>query len=309
MRQKDGKAGANLEVIESTRESREAPRLAVRKTYKIYIDGQFPRTESGRAYPAKDADGNTVAQVCWCSRKDARNAVVAARKAFAGWSARTAFNRSQILYRIAEVLEGRSEQLIAELCLQGANRKKAQREVEACCDRLVYYAGWCDKYQQIFGSVNPVSARYFNFTQLEPVGVVAAACPEEPSLLGMVSVMAPVICSGNTMVLLASERLPLAPVTFSEVLQTSDLPAGVVNILTGPHKEMLPVLAGHMDVNSVLSTANDPEIASSVQSLGAENIKRCIAWDVADYYDPAYETPYRINEFLEAKSTWHPVGL
>ena len=208
-------------------------RVPVDKTYKIYIGGKFPRTESGRYFTLDDADGAVIANLCRGSRKDFRNAVVAARNAFDGWSASSAYLRGQILYRIAEMLEGRSDQFVAELALQGLSKRKAKKEVESSIDRLIYYAGWSDKYQQIFSAVNPVSSSHFNFSVLEPTGVVSVIAPDDTSLLGLVSNIAPVIVGGNTCVVLASEALPLCAISFAEVLHASDVPGGVVNILTG----------------------------------------------------------------------------
>src|SRR5215831_13492043 len=222
-------------------------RLEVLKTYKIYIGGQFPRTESGRYYIPINASGKKLANVCLCSRKDFRDAVVAARGAFSGWSGRAAFNRGQILYRMAEMLEGRRAQFIEELIQQDSTKAKAEKEVNLAIDRLIYYAGWCDKFQQVFSAVNPVASSHFNFSMPEPTGVVSIIAPQNDSLLGLVSVIAPVITGGNTCVVLASETRPLSAVTFSEVLNSSDLPAGVVNILTGKPAELAPWFADHMD--------------------------------------------------------------
>ncbi len=225
-------------------------RVKVLKTYKIFIGGQFPRTESGRYYSLALSNGDTV-NVCLSSRKDFRNAVVAAREAQEKWAARAAMNRSQILYRIAEMLETRSAQFVAELTDMGQSAIQAKKEVEAAIDRMIYYAGWCDKYNQVFSSVNPVASSHFNFSSTEPMGVVGVIAPEKSALLGLVSVVAPVIASGNTCVVLASNSLPLCAITFAEVLATSDLPAGVVNILTGERKELSSHFSTHMDVNSL----------------------------------------------------------
>ena len=227
-------------------------RIPVLKTYKIYIGGKFPRTESGRFYQPEDAKGNSLGNLCRSSRKDLRNAVVAARAAFPGWSSRPAFNRGQILYRIAEVLEGRTDQFVAELVAQGSTAKAATKEVELSVDRLVYYAGWCDKYQQVFSAVNPVASNHFNFSIYEPMGVVAIVAPEESSLVGLISTLAPALAGGNVVVLLASQSKPLCSITLAEVLQTSDVPGGVVNVLTGFDSELLPHFAGHMDINAVI---------------------------------------------------------
>src|SRR5215216_1411256 len=250
------KAGLKKSSLSISENGLEKPiskkRLEVLKTYKIYIGGQFPRTESGRYYVPTNAAGQKLANVCLSSRKDFRNAVVAARSAFGSWSTRAAFNRGQILYRMAEMLEGRKAQFIDELIQQDSSKVKAEKEVNLAIDRLIYYAGWCDKYQQIFSAVNPVASSHFNFSVPEPMGVVAIVAPQLDSLLGLVSVMAPVIAGGNTCVILASENKPLCAVTFAEVLHSSDVPAAVVNILTGKPAELLPWFVDHMDVNAMV---------------------------------------------------------
>jgi len=227
-------------------------RLEILKTYKIYIGGQFPRTESGRYYKAKNAKGDLLANVCLSSRKDFRDAVIAARNAFGGWSGRAAFNRSQILYRIAEMLEGRRTQFTDELIKQGSTAANADKEINLSIDRLIYYAGWCDKFQQVFSAVNPVASSHFNFSVPEPMGVVSIIAPQDTSLLGLVSVIAPVIAGGNTCIVLASEQKPLCAVTFAEVINSSDVPGGVINILTGKPGELVKYFADHMDVNAVI---------------------------------------------------------
>jgi len=281
-------------------------RLNILKTYKIYIGGQFPRTESGRYYELKNKKGETLANVCLSSRKDFRNAVVAARSAFNGWSGRSAFNRSQILYRIAEMLEGRKAQFIEELTLQGITAKTAQQEVQHSIDRLVYYAGWCDKYQQLFGSVNPVASSHFNFSVPEPTGVVAIIAPEKSSLLGLVSVMAPVIAGGNTCVILASESLPLCAVTFSEVLATSDLPGGVVNVITGNSTELHNHFSSHMDVNAIIYCRDNAAEIKTIGQNSALNVKRNFLWD-KDWTKDENQNPYLIMDLQEIKTTWHPI--
>jgi acyl-CoA reductase-like NAD-dependent aldehyde dehydrogenase len=300
-----------LEVvdIEKLQANRDEQRLGVLKTYKLYIDGQFPRTESGRYYCVQNGAGENLANICLSSRKDFRNAVVAARKAFAGWSEKTAYNRGQILYRIAEMLEGRREQFIAELISMGASKKDAEREVTVATDRLVYYAGWSDKYQQVFSAVNPVSSHHFNFSLPEPVGVISMIAPEEAPLLGLVSTIAPAIVGGNTCIALASTTKPLCAITFAEVLATSDLPAGVVNILTGQVGELASHFASHMDVNSVLHCQDDREILTQVETLAAENVKRVIKPQIRDWFSDEAQDPYLIMEFQETKTTWHPVGV
>jgi len=284
------------------------PRIPVDKTYKIYIDGKFPRTESGRYFALENSEGDVIANVCRGSRKDFRNSVVAARTAFADWSAASAYLRGQILYRIAEMLEGRMDQFVAELMLQGESKRHAQKEVEATIDRLIYYAGWSDKYQQIFSSVNPVSSSYFNFSVLEPTGVVALLAPDDSGLLGLVSNIAPVIVGGNTCVVLASEQMPLCAISFAEVLHASDVPAGVVNILTGFREELTQQFASHMDVNAVVYCDGDSEHAKDIQDQAADNIKRVIDRVDTDWGDESAQNPYLIKQTQETKTTWHPIG-
>lgn len=282
-------------------------RLEVMKTYKLYIGGQFPRTESGRYYIARNARNEQLANVCLSSRKDFRDAVVAARSAFKGWSARAAFNRGQILYRIAEMLEGRKAQFMEELMQQDSSRVQAQKEVNTSIDRLVYYAGWCDKYQQLFGTVNPVASSHFNFSVPEPTGVVAAIAPQDNSLLGLVSVIAPLIAGGNTCIVLASEKKPLCSITFAEVLNSSDVPAAVVNILTGKPSELAIHFASHMDVNAVVSAFNNEKINKEIQEKAATNVKRILIYDTVNWFDAAGESPYYILDTQEIKTTWHPI--
>ena len=283
-------------------------RVPVAKTYKIYIDGKFPRTESGRYFVLENSDGDVIANICRGSRKDFRNSVVAARAAFASWSGASAYLRGQILYRIAEMLEGRSDQFVTELMLQGETKRHAQKEVAASIDRLIYYAGWSDKYQQIFSSVNPVSSSHFNFSVLESTGVVAVLAPDDSGLLGLVSNIAPVIVGGNTCVVLASEGLPLCAVTFAEVLHASDVPAGVVNILTGFRKELTQQFASHMDVNAVVYCDGDADVAKDIQDQAAENIKRVVDRVDTDWDNDAAQNPYLIKQTQETKTTWHPIG-
>ncbi|MBK7311969.1 MAG: aldehyde dehydrogenase family protein [Sphingobacteriaceae bacterium] len=281
-------------------------RIPVLKTYKIYIGGQFPRTESGRYYELKDKSKKLIANMCLSSRKDLRNAVTAARSAFAGWSGKTAFNRSQILYRIAEMLEGRKAQLKEELMLQGSNAKQAEAEVALSIDRLIYYAGWCDKYSALFSSVNPVASSHYNFSIPEPTGVVTIIAPEESSLLGLVSVIAPVIAGGNTCVVLASETNPLCSITFSEILATSDLPGGVVNILTGTTKELLEHFSSHMDVNAIVYCRKDKNEIKAVGEHASLNVKRTFYW-AKDWTKDESQNPYLILDLQETKTTWHPI--
>lgn len=283
-------------------------RVTVAKTYKIYINGKFPRTESGRYFTISDSRGVVIANVCRGSRKDFRNAVVAARGAVAGWSACSAYLRGQILYRIAEMLEGRRAQFTDELVLQGLGKRKATAEVDASIDRLVYYAGWADKYQQVFSAVNPVSSSHFNFSVLEPTGVVAILAPESSGLLGLVSNVAPAIAGGNTCVALASESLPLSAISFAEVLNSSDVPAGVVNILTGYRDELRGQFASHMDVNAVVYCDGDEDVAGHVQTEAAENMKRVVARTGVDWNKDAAQNPYLIRDTQEVKTTWHPIG-
>ena len=289
-----------------------SPRLAVRKTYKLYINGEFPRTESGRSYAVTGKGGELLANACRGSRKDLRNAVVAARKAVSGWSGKTAYNRGQILYRIAEVCEARAAELVDELRQQGSTATEARREVEAVIDRWVYYAGWSDKYTQLFGSVNPVAGPYYNFTVPEPTGVVGVVAPEEPALLGLVSRIAPAIVGGNTVVAITSEKHPLAGITLGEVFETSDVPGGVVNLLSGIKAELVPWMAAHMDVNAIDTTGVAPDAIANVQKTAAENVKRVVHFDApAIGWDDARRSqgPYAIFEFQEAKTVWHPIGM
>ncbi len=282
-------------------------RLEVLKTYKIYIGGQFPRTESGRTYIATNAKGDSLANVCLSSRKDFRDAVGSARGAFGGWSGRAAFNRGQILYRIAEMLEGRKAQFIEELMKQDATKVNAEKEVNLSIERLIYYSGWCDKYQQIFSSVNPVASSHFNFSVLEPMGVVAAIAPQDTSLIGLVSIMAPIIAGGNTCVISASETKPLCAVTFAEVLNSSDLPGGVVNILTGKVAELLPFFADHMDVNATCYSEKDAASIKMIKEKAALNVKRVILYENKKWITVETQSPYFINDFQEVKTTWHPI--
>lgn len=282
-----------------------ANRINVLKTYKIYIGGKFERSESGRYYALTDKNGNQIANICLSSRKDFRNAVVSAREAFGGWSTRSAYNRSQILYRIAEMLEGRIAQFIDERVLEGSSRKKAEAEITEAIDKLVYYAGWCDKYQQVFGSVNPVASSHFNFSVPEPIGVVSVIAPSENTLLGLITAIAPIIVSGNTCVVLASENNPLSSLTFTEVLGTSDLPGGVVNILTGKESELLESFSTHIDVNALAYFGKDSESWKTIQQNAALNIRRVKQYESAK----STENPYRILDFMEIKTTWHPIGV
>lgn len=280
-------------------------RLEIQKTYKMYIGGKFPRTESGRYY-SPEVKGKSLGNICQGSRKDVRNAIVAARAAQAGWAERTAYNRGQILYRIGEMLEGRSEQFVAELVTQGLTATAAKKEIELSIDRAIYYAGWCDKYQQIFSAVNPVASAHFNFSILEPTGVVFGVTNEESPLLGLVSLAMPIIAGGNSCVLLASESKPLSAITFSEVLGTSDLPGGVINILTGKKEELAEHFGKHLDVNAVAYDGSDKKFLAELKSHAVANVKRVRHYDV-DWTNAESEDPYYIRDFCEVKTTWHPI--
>ena len=288
-----------------------SPRLSVRKTYKLYINGEFPRTESGRFYAVSGKGGELLANACRGSRKDLRNAVVAARKAFGGWSGKTAYNRGQILYRIAEVCESRAAELADELRRQGSTVAEARREVDAVIDRWVYYAGWSDKYTQLFGSVNPVAGPYYNFTVPEPTGVVGIVAPEQPALLGLVSRLAPAIVGGNTVVALTSEKHPLAAITMGEVFETSDVPGGVINLISGLKSELVSWMAAHMDVNAIDTTGVASDALPTVQKTAAENVKRVVHFDgerIGWADTRRSQGPYAIYEFQESKTVWHPIG-
>ena len=281
-------------------------RLDIQKTYKLYIGGKFPRTESGRYFPLKDKKEKVIANMCLASRKDFRNAVVSARKSQSSWAGTSALNKGQILYRIAEMLEGRKDQFIKEIQSQGSTKKKAAEEVEASIDRLVYYAGWSDKYQQIFSSVNPVSSAHFNFSACEPMGVISVIAPEDHGLLGLVSVVAPALVGGNTTVVLASGSLPLCSISFAEVLHSSDVPAGVVNILTGNKEELMSHMASHMDVNAIIYCGKTETEIKQISKLASNNIKRTIFYKKTDWFNDNNQSPYFIEKTQEIKTTWHP---
>jgi acyl-CoA reductase-like NAD-dependent aldehyde dehydrogenase len=287
-------------------------RIDVRKTYKLYIGGAFPRSESGRSYVVNDARGRFLANASHASRKDARDAVKAARAAFGGWSTRTAYNRGQVVYRIAEVLEDRRDQFEAELRRsEGLTAAKARTYVDAAVDRLVWYAGWADKIAQVTGSANAVAGPYFNHSAPEPSGVVAVVAPAGP-LLGLVSVLAPVIVTGNTAVVVASEPHPLPAIDLAEVMATSDVPGGVVNILTGPQAEIAPWLASHMDVNGIdLTGVADEGLARDLEVEAAGNLKRVRrpASQAAPEDLLAPPALDRMTNFLETKTVWHPMGI
>ena len=287
--------------------SKRADRLPVMKTYKIFIGGKFPRTESGRYYQPVGADGRPLANVCRGSRKDVRDAVIAARGAVGGWAGRSAFNRGQILYRIGEMLEGRSAQFVHELVLHGATQKQAEAEVVLAIDRWVHYAGWCDKYQALFSSVNPVNTSHFNFSVLEPTGVVGIMCGGSNGLLELVSLIAPVIAGGNSCVVVSSEKHPLPAVTFTEVLATSDLPGGVVNLITGYRSELLKPLVTHMDINAVVCAKPTKEERQMLDTEAAANMKRVVVPKVKDWTTAEGQSPYLILDTQEVKTTWHPI--
>jgi acyl-CoA reductase-like NAD-dependent aldehyde dehydrogenase len=289
-----------------------APRLDVRKTYKLYIGGSFPRSESGRSYAVSDADGRFWANAVLASRKDARDAVTAARKAFGGWSAKTPYNRGQVLYRVAEVLEGRREQFAADVRRgEGLADETAEEVVSRSIDRLVWYAGWADKVAAVVGSSNPVAGPYFDFSIPEPTGVVAALAPQRSSLLGLISVVAPIIVTGNTCVVASSYRRPVPAITLSEVLATSDVPGGVVNVLTGELALTVPTLASHMDVNAIDLTGavGDTEHATNLEEAAAGNLKRVLRAPAEEPDWTADPGLARLRAFLELKTVWHPIGI
>jgi len=286
----------------------EPPRLPVLKTYKLFVDGKFPRTESGRHYTPR-VKGRGLGNFCLASRKDLRNAVAAARAAQASWAGRSAYNRSQILYRVAEIMEGRRGQLIEELGIQGATERQAVAEVEQSIERVVYYAGWCDKYQSLFSCVNSVNSPHFNFSVLEPSGVVFHVAPENRPLLGLLSLVLPILAGGNTVVCLASQTRPISAITLSECLATSDVPAGVVNVLTGHLSELADHFAGHREIDAIAldrsAKAQDP-IAQSIRERAADSLKRVHAYGL-NWSRGENQNPYLIRDFSEVKTTWHPV--
>ena len=277
-------------------------RIDVKKTYKLYINGAFPRTESGRTYEIKNAKGVFIANPCLASRKDLKDAVVAARAAQSGWNKASAYNKGQILYRIAEMLEGRRSQFVQEIVLvTGITKVKAEKEVTDSVDRLVWYAGWSDKLSSLSGALNSVAGPYYNFTVPESMGVIAAIAPESPSLLGLIDAIAPIIVGGNTVIVLASTKAPLSAMSFAEVIATSDVPAGVINILTGKKDEIAPWMASHMDIDGFDISGLGAKSHGAVRIAGAENLKRIHSFKSAD--------PGRILAFLEHKTVWHPIGL
>ncbi|MBU45894.1 MAG: aldehyde dehydrogenase [Flavobacteriales bacterium] len=284
-------------------------RINVLKTYKIFIGGKFPRTESGRYFDVKNKKGKLLANMCLSSRKDFRNAVVAARKAQKKWQSTSALNKGQILYRIAEILEGRKAQFIDELMMTGSSRKQSKVEVELSIDRLIYYAGWSDKFQQIFSSVNPVASNHFNFSTLQPMGVIAVISPNDFPLLGLISVVAPLIVGGNSCVILSSEKNPMVSISFAEVINTSDVPHGVLNILTGKRKELITHFASHKDVNSIIYCGNNNEEIKNIEKISAENLKRVKIYKRTNWDSQDSQSPYFIEKFQEIKTTWHPAQV
>lgn len=298
---------ADLNGHASNGAAKKTERIPVMKTYKIFIGGKFPRTESGRYYQVKGTDGKPLANICRSSRKDVRDAVIAARGAVSGWAGRSAFNRGQILYRIGEMLEGRSAQFVHELMLHGATQQQAQSEVALSIDRWLHYAGWCDKYQAVFSSVNPTNSSHFNFSVQEPTGVVGIMAPDTTGLLGLVSMIAPVITGGNTCIVIACEGKPLPAVTFTEVLATSDLPGGVVNLLTGYRSELLKPLVTHMDINAVVVDAATQEERTMLEQEATCNLKRVVYPKVSDWNKEEGQSPYLILDTQEVKTTWHPI--
>lgn len=284
-------------------------RLDVRKTYKLYIGGKFPRTESGRYYELTGKKGEFLANMCLASRKDFRNAVVEARKAQGPWASVTALNKGQILYRIGEMLEGRRQQFVGELVSLGYSAKKAEEEVDTSIDRLIYYAGWADKYQQFFSTVNPVSSPHFNFSCLEPMGVLSVIAPEDQGLLGLISVIAPALAGGNALVVLASRSMALPAISFAEVLHSSDVPAGVINVLTGDRSELIPQMASHMDVNAVVYCGKDENEMALISELASNNVKRVVFFKKNDWKNMNNQSPYFIEKTQEVKTTWHPTGI
>jgi len=282
--------------------------LKINKTYKLYIDGKFPRTESGRYIKWIDPKKNMTINFCRGSRKDFRNAVVAARGAFKAWSDRSAYNRGQIFYRIAEMLESRKEQFKSELILQGFTKKQSEKEVALSINRLVYYAGWADKYQQLFSRVNPVSLPYYNFSSPEPTGVVSVIAPDDSCLLGFLSLIVPAVVGGNTVVILASESYPLCGITFAEVLHSSDVPAGVINIMSGRRSELIEQFSSHMDVNAIIYCGVDSNHASMIEKNTALNVKRAVNHADQNWINPDAQGPYHIMKSQEIKTTWHPIG-
>ncbi|MES2696716.1 MAG: aldehyde dehydrogenase family protein [Verrucomicrobiota bacterium] len=286
-------------------------RLPITKTPKPYVGGAFIRSESGRTFPIQDSAGAFFANIPQCTRKDLRNAVEAAAKAGPGWAKRTAYNRGQILYRLGEMLEARRQEMVDTLALFGANKAAAAKEVDTTVDRIVYYAGWADKYEQVLGNVNPVASAHFNFTVTEPMGVIGAITPDAPPLLGLMSLVAPIIVSGNTVVVMASEKTPYPAVLFGEMLATSDLPGGVVNILTGFRKELVPTYATHTHLRAISAAGLSADERKAIRLGAADSVKRvhfAAAASEADWASDTAQSVYAVRDFLEFKTTWHPIG-
>jgi acyl-CoA reductase-like NAD-dependent aldehyde dehydrogenase len=294
---------------EQNKKSKPEGRIAIPKTYKLFIGGKFPRTESGRYFKIQTKKGIMAANICLASRKDFKGAVISARKSLKNWSGLYAYTRGLIIYRIAEILEGRRSQFIEEMVIQGYSLQKAKLEVDMALDRIIYYAGWADKYQQIFSSVNPVSSSHFNFSVCEPTGVIAAIAPENFGFVGLVSTIIPLIAGGNTVIVLAPEKASMSSITLGEIINTSDVPAGVVNILTGKVKELMTHFATHMDVNAIFYGGNDTGIISEIQKGATSNLKRVLTYPHINWEDPKSQDPYYIMDAQEIKTIWHPVGF
>lgn len=285
-------------------------RLPITKTPKVYVGGAFIRSESARTFPLKDAAGNFFANIPQCTRKDVRNAVEAAAKAGPGWAKRTAYNRGQIIYRLAEMIEARKGDMADALAIGGASKSAAAKEITATIDRLIYYAGWADKYEQVLGNVNPVASPHFNFTVTEPMGIIGILAPEEAPLLALVSLIAPAISSGNTVVSLASTAQPYPAIVLGEMLATSDLPGGVVNLLTGYRKEMVPTFATHTHLRAIAGVANAEE-RKAIKLAAADSVKRVKlskAEEPTDWFSDKAQSLYELRDHLEFKTTWHPIG-
>jgi len=300
--------GKNKLVSPSISSNGSSNALRIQKTYKLYIGGKFPRTESGRFYKLEDKKGELLANICQGSRKDFKAAVVAARGAQSAWAARSAYNRGQIIYRIAEIMDARKAQFVEDLVFMGYDQHTAEAEVALSIDRVVYYVGWADKYQQVFSSVNPVASSHFNFSVLEPTGVVAIYAPTNTGLIGLISTIIPAIVGGCTCIVLASYSYPVSAISFAEVLHTSDVPGGVINILTGERSELLTHFSTHKDVNTMIYCGNNKKNISAIQGNSIENLKRIIVYRDEDWADPDAQGPYRISDVQEVKTTWHPIN-
>lgn len=309
MKNSKSKTTIPKENLPSNGQSSESEHLEILKTYKLYIGGKFPRTESGRFIKLSNTKGKLLANICRGSRKDFRNAVVAARAAQKSWAGRTAYNRGQILYRIAEMLQGRKGQFFEELEQIGYSKENARKEVETAIDRVVYYAGWADKYQQIFSAVNPVATSHFNFSLLEPMGVIACYAPHDQGFLGLISAIVPAIVGGNTIIVLASSEQPHTAISFAEVLHTSDLPGGVVNILTGHRSELIDHFSTHKDVNAMVYFGSDSKEIEKIKQHSIENLKRILVYSENEWNSLEGQNPYFIKDLQEVKTTWHPVGI